>query len=392
MIKQSMHPPQHYLLLTSLVFTLLLFACNDQPTPDKQPEIRIGLLTPIDATNVMSSTPLNAAQLAVDEINENGGLLVNGQRHQITLIAEDDGGTAETAVQTALRLINQENIVALVGPPFSSTALFVAPLANEARIPLITPTATNPEITPGRPYVFRATFDDNFQGIALANFIQSNLGYNRVAILYDITNNYSRGLAETFNNAFTRYGGEIVAIETYTADTADTFTEQLQRIAAAQPQAIFIPNNTNDVLIQGAEIRNMGLEATLIGGDSWQGQRLSEQGQFVGSFFSGNYCRDLTNDTIRRFVEAYEDRFGIVPDGLAALTYDSFGLLFATIQAQNSFEADMIRDGLYSILYEGVTGPIMFDADGNPMNKNVAIWMIGDTERSCYTIISPAEQ
>jgi branched-chain amino acid transport system substrate-binding protein len=392
MIKQFMHPPQHYLLLTSLVFTLfLLSACNDQPTPDGQPEIRIGLLTPIDATNVMSSTPLNAAQLAVDEINENGGLLVNGQRHRITLIAEDDGGTAETAVQTALRLINQENIVALVGPPFSSTALFVAPLANEARIPLITPTATNPEITPGRPYVFRATFDDNFQGIALANFIQSNLGYSRVAILYDITNNYSRGLAETFNNAFTSYGGEVVAIETYTADTADTFTKQLQRIAAAQPQAIFIPNSTNDVLIQGAEIRNMGLEATLIGGDSWQGQRLSEQGQFVGSFFSGNYCRDLTNDTIRRFVEAYEDRFGIVPDGLAALTYDSFGLLFATIQAQNSFEADMIRDGLYSILYEGVTGPIMFDADGNPMNKNVAIWMIGETERSCYTVISPAE-
>lgn len=392
MIKQFMYPPQHYLLLTSLVFTLfLLSACNDQATPDEQPEIRIGLLTPIDATNVMSSTPLNAAQLAVDEINETGGLLVNGQRHRITLIAEDDGGTAETAVQTALRLINQENIVALVGPPFSSTALFVAPLANEARIPLITPTATNPEITPGRPYVFRATFDDNFQGIALANFIQSNLGYSRVAILYDITNNYSRGLAETFNNAFTSYGGEVVVIETYTADTADNFTEQLQRIAAAQPQAIFIPNSTNDVLIQGAEIRNMGLEATLIGGDSWQGQRLSEQGQFVGSFFSGNYCRDLTNDTIRRFVEAYEDRFGIVPDGLAALTYDSFGLLFATIQAQNSFEADMIRDGLYSILYEGVTGPIVFDADGNPMNKNVAIWMIGETERSCYTVISPAE-
>jgi branched-chain amino acid transport system substrate-binding protein len=207
--------------------------------------------------------------------------------------------------------------------------------------------------------------------------------------LYDVSNDYSRGLAETFQAAFAERGGEIVAFESYTADTNTTFTNQLQQIAASQPQAIFLPNYTNDVLRQGNEIEALGLDVTLIGSDSWQGDRLSAQGNFVGSFFSGNYCRDLDNEIIRRFVETYEDKFATLPDGVAALTYDSFGLLFAVMQEQNSFEADIIQNGLYNIVFEGVTGPIVFDANGNPDNKNVAIWIIEEDDRRCYTVIAP---
>jgi branched-chain amino acid transport system substrate-binding protein len=372
-----------------LVGILWLTACEESTTSDTLPEIRIGLLAPLDSAAGQSAR--NSATLAVAEINEAGGLLLGDQRHMITLVEEDDGGTAETAVQAAQRLINQENIVALVGPPFSATALPVAALANESRIPMLTPTATNPEITPSRPYVFRATFDDNFQALALASFIRSELAYDRVAVLYDVSNNYSRGLAETFQAAFTERGGEIVAFENYTADTNITFTNQLQRIAASQPQAIFLPNFTNDVLRQGNEIEALGLDVTLIGSDSWQGDRLSAQGNFAGSFFSGNYCRDLDNEIIRRFVEVYEDSFATLPDGVAALTYDSFGLLFAVMQEQNSFEADTIQNGLYNIVFEGVTGPIVFDANGNPDNKNVAIWIIEEDDRRCYTVIAPSD-
>lgn len=375
-----------------LLFTLLgLLACQSPNQQEDPAQIRIGFLAPINAltTGISNPSTRNSAQLAINEVNEAGGLLVNGQAYQIVLVEGDDGGTPETAAQTALRLINQENVVAIIGPPFSSTALAVAPLANEAGIPLITPTATNPEITPNRPYIFRATFDDNFQAIALANFIHADLAYNRVAVLYDISNNYSQSLAETFTTAFSQNGGNIVAIETYTADTNINFTSQLQQIEAAQPEAIFLPNPTNDVLIQGAAIREMGLTATLIGGDSWQGQRLSAEGSFAGSFFSGNYCRDMNNETISRFVHTYEAAYDSVPDGLAALTYDSFGLLFAAIQAQNSIDTDSIKDGLYNITYDGVTGPIKFDTNGNPINKNVAIWTITESDRHCYAIISP---
>jgi branched-chain amino acid transport system substrate-binding protein len=378
------------LLGSALLFGLLwLTACNEPTTSDNLPEIRIGLLAPLDSAAGQSA--LNSATLAVTEINDTGGLLLGGQPYIITLVAENDGGTAETAVQAAQRLINQENIVALVGPPFSATALPVAALANESRIPLLTPTATNPEITPNRPYVFRATFDDNFQAVALASFIRNELVYDRVAVLYDVSNDYSRGLAETFRVAFTERGGEIVAFESYTADTNTSFTNQLQQIAASQPQAIFLPNYTSDVLRQGNEIEALGLDVTLIGSDSWQGDRLSAQGNFVGAFFSGNYCRDLDNEIIRRFVETYEDNFTTTPDGVAALTYDSFGLLFAVMQEQDSFEADIIQNGLYNIVYEGVTGPIVFDTNGNPDNKNVAIWIIEEDDRRCYTVIAQGD-
>jgi branched-chain amino acid transport system substrate-binding protein len=380
------------LLIGSLFILLpLAIACQGPTEATERPSIHVGLIAPInpDSTGPTGFSALNSARLAVSEINEAGGLLVGGQAHQIVLVEGDDGGTAETAAQTAQRLINQENVVALIGPPFSGTALAVAPLANVAKIPLITPTATNPEITPGRPYVFRATFDDNFQAVALASFIHSDLAYDRVAVLYDISNDYSRGLAETFRDSFSQLGGDVVAMETYTADTNESFSEQMQRIAASQPQAIFLPNFTSDVIRQRNEIREIGLEATLIGSDSWQGQRLSDDGGFVGSFFSGNYCRDMSNDSIRGFVEKYEAAFDAVPDGMAALTYDAFGLLFAAIQAEDSFEADIIQQGLYNVRYEGVTGPIIFDEDGNPDNKNVAIWIIDETERRCHAVIAP---
>ncbi|MFO7538392.1 MAG: ABC transporter substrate-binding protein [Chloroflexota bacterium] len=391
-----MHPQLNTLIrvlfYTSLLSGLLwLTACQSPSAPETLPEIRIGLLAPLSGPSAESAgrSTLNAARLAVSEINEAGGLLVGEQRYYVVLVESDDGGTAETAVQAAQRLINQENIVALIGPPFSSTAEAVAALANESRIPLITPTATNPGITPNRPYIFRATFDDNFQSVALASFIRTKLEYNRVAILYDISNNYSRELAETFQQAFSERGGDVVAVETYTADTNTTFSSQIQAIAAGQPQAIFLPNFTNDVLQQGNEIEELGLDVTLIGGDSWQGERLSAQGNFVGAFFSGNYCRDLTNERIRRFVEKYERSYDTTPDGLAALTYDSFHLLFAAIVDQNKFEADTILNGLYNIVYEGVTGTIKFDTNGNPDNKAVAIWIIEESERRCYTVIAP---
>jgi branched-chain amino acid transport system substrate-binding protein len=380
--------------LSGILFLTLwgLTACQSPPPPDPPAaEIRIGLLAPLSGPLAATAgqAMLDSATLAVKAVNEAGGLLVDGRRHPVRLIEADDGGTPETAMQAAQRLINQENVVAIIGPPFSGTALHVAPFVNEARIPLITPTATNPRITPGYAYVFRSTFDDNFQGVALARFIKDEFNANRAAILYDLTNEYSQGLADTFRTAFTQLDGEIVLVETYTADTNEDFTIQLERIAQSGAEILFLPNLTNDVLRQGQQINEMGLDLILIGGDSWNGARLSEHGGFAGSFFSGNFCRDLTNERIRRFVEKYEATYSQTPDGVISLTYDTFGLLFAVIEAENSFAPDNIQNGLYNIVYDGIVGRITFDTDGNPINKNVAIWKIDETTRACYTVVSP---
>jgi branched-chain amino acid transport system substrate-binding protein len=382
-------------LLSVILFLGLgwLTACQETsaPEPTTSTEIRIGLLAPLSGPLAATTGQalLNSARMAVAEINDAGGLLIDGQHYPVVLVEADDGGTPETAVQSAQRLINQENVVAIVGPPFSGTTLHVAPLANEARIPLITPSATNPQITPGRPYVFRTTFDDNFQGVALARFIKDEFNANRAAILYEITNEYSHGLAMTFQEAFVDLGGEITVVETYTADTNEDFSRQLESIAQSQVNILFLPNYTSDVLQQRQQLQEMGLNPILIGGDSWDGSRLSEDGGFAGSYFSGNFCRDLTNEKIRTFVEKFETTYNRTPDGLITLTYDTLGLLFAVMEAENSFAPDNIQNGLYNIVYEGVTGTITFDTDGNPINKAVAIWKIDETTRACYTVVTP---
>jgi branched-chain amino acid transport system substrate-binding protein len=313
--------------------------------------------------------------------------MVNGRRYLVEIVWVDDANTPEQATAAAQQLVTQDGVLAIVGPPHSRTAIAAARVAESGRVPLISPTATNPEVTLGREYVFRATFLDGLQGYAMARFALNMLNVQRAAVLYEISNQYNRGLAEAFRDAFTELGGDVVAFEQYTVDTAD-FTPMLENIRQSGAEALFLPNFTDEVIVQGMLARELGVEAIFLGSDSWGGDLISPYEQFDGSYYSGHFCRSTDNPRIAEFTGRFQAAYDQEINGLVVLTYDAIYMILAAIQDQGEISSQAVHKGLYNIAYDGLAGVIQFDGVGDPV-KQVAIWRINDLDRSCYQLFAP---
>jgi len=379
-------------LAASVLFLLIgAAACGRTPiqTPAVPTEIRIGVIAPLsgEAPEIGEAT-VRAAELAVNAVNDAGGLQVGDKQYELVLFVEDGANLPDTAVTAARKLINQDDIVALIGPQASRSAIPVATVAENAGIPMISPYSTNLETTANKQYVFRVPFVDSFQGAVLAHFAYDELGAETAAVLYDIANEYNRDLAEFFKSAFVQEGGQIVAFESYTTG-AEVYQTQLARIRDAQPQIIFLPNYVYEVPAQVEQIRDMGTKAVILGSDSWDGTALAANPAFDGAFFSAHFAPDNAHDLNRRFVNAFQQAYGQDPNDIAALTYDAFGLLFEAIQKQGQFAPDAIRDGLSQIeRFEGVSGVMTYSASGDP-DKSVIIMQIKDGTLQFYRAVRP---
>jgi len=368
-----------------------LVACSTPPTPAPPTEIRLGLISSFTGEFAASigEPDRNAAQLAVQAVNEAGGLLVNGERYPVTLVMGDDQGYPEDALRAAQRLINQENVVALVGPQFSRLAIPVARFAENSRLPMISPTSTNPETTANKHYIFRATFLDSVQGQVLAQFAFNELGARRAAVLYDDASAYNRDLASYFRTTFEKQGGAVVAYEAYITGAPD-LSAQLERLQTSQPDLIFLPNYETEVPRQAQLIRAQGLTAPLLGGDAWGSIEPTQRANLDGSYFTVSYAVDLDTAENRAFVAAYRAAYQTDPLPTAASTYDALHLLFQAIQSEGRFDPEAIRLGLTRIKqYSGVTGQIRYDGGGDPL-KSVVLMRIQNSEFNLEKIIAPA--
>lgn len=248
-IVQRCNPRNHFfrsLLWFSLAFALTfsvshLTSCSAPIALGEAPTIRIGVVASLsEAVAEIGKSTIDGAQLAVQEINNVGGVEVGGRQHQMELVIEDDQDKPEVAVSVVQKLINQEAVVAIVGPQLSRNAIPAADVAEQARIPLISPVSTNPETTANKRYVFRTTFVDPFQGQVMARFAFRNLGAQKAAVLYDVASAYNRGIAEVFKQAFEENGGQVVAFESYTTGQQQ-LSAQFDRIRASRSDVLFCP-------------------------------------------------------------------------------------------------------------------------------------------------------
>ncbi len=364
-------------------------ACVPRQEPVK--EIRIGVVAPFSGQMAESigQATREGAELAVKVINKAGGLPLGDRRQQVILVYGDNQDKPDVSVSVAQKLINQENVVALVGPQLSRNAIPVARLAEEAHIPMITPTSTHPETTAGKKYIFRVVFVDDFQGQVMASFALQDLRARKAAVLYDIASVYNRGLAEIFKQVFEAQGGQIVAFESYTTGQQD-FTEQITRIRAARPDVIFLPNYHNEVPLQVEQIHRAGIQATIIGSESWNELTPADRLVMEDTYFSNHYAVDAETDQNRSFVKAYQQAYGRLPTTTAAATYDAFGLLFEAVQKQGQTDPEAIRAGLAGITrYNGVTGTIEFtNGTGDPV-KSAIIVQVKHGDFIFYKIVSP---
>ncbi len=387
MSQQSTRRRVALVLILSLIIVGLV-ACS--PQPNQEVEIRIGLIIPLsgDLAPVIGQPTVDAAKLAVQMVNDNGGLDVGGHKQKVVLIVEDNQDKPDGAVDAARKLIAQENVVAIVGPRLSRNAIPAANVAEEAHIPLISPTSTHPETTAGKRYVFRTSFVDDFQGQVMARFAAEELGAQKAAVLYDIASDYNKGLAEIFKQVFEESGGQVVAFETYTTDEQD-FSRQLARIRDSEPEALFLPNYPNKVPLQAQQARQLGIKATIIGGDAWDAEMFANYPELDGAFFSTHWHPDIANEQAQIFIEAYRQTYNRIPNEKEALTYDAFGLIFQTIHNQGQANPESIRNGLYSLeRYQGVTGIIEYKDSGDPV-KSAVILQIKEGRTIFYKLVNP---
>jgi branched-chain amino acid transport system substrate-binding protein len=365
---------------------LLIAACQRAPE-----DIRIGITPYLSGDFVEDSgkPTLNAAQLAVDQVNANGGLIVDGRAHKVALVVEGITDSPESAVAGVQKLINQEDVIAIIGPQFSRDAIPAGEYAEKNRVPLISPMSTNPATTLDKRYVFRAGFVDDFQGEALARFAVDELGLHKAAVLFDISNNYNRGLAAAFHTAFLHYGGEIATYENYTSDQNQDFSGQLERIRESGADVLFLPNYTDESRLQAQQARQAGITATILGGDGWNPNVVASDPAFEGAYQSLHWHPDLDTEESRAFVSAYQQAYGDLPINDAALTVDALGLLFQAIEYANSYDPEDVDAALYAMgPYQGVSGQIDYLDNGDPV-KSIVIIKYHNSSTFVYKLLQP---
>ncbi len=324
----------------------------------------------------------DGSQQAFDEINAAGGVL--GKK--IRMLVEDDQSKPEEVGTIVTKLINQRHVLSMLGHVASSYSLAAAPICQANKIPMITPSSTNPRVTQIGDYIFRVCFMDNFQGAVMAKFAADTLKAKRIAILVDIRNDYSVGLQAVFREQFKNRGGTIVAEQSFSQGDSD-FHAQLTQIKSTNPDAIYVPAYYTEVGTIAHQAKELGLMAPLLGGDGWDSPKLWEIGgeALNGCYFSNHYSTDDPSPIVQKFVQDYKKRYkNQLPDALAALAYDAAKILADAMTRAGSTEGAKVRDAIAATKdYQGVTGKITIGPDRNAVKPA----MILKVENGKYLLV-----
>ncbi len=301
----------------------------------------------------------NAIRMAADEVNRSGG--INGK--QIELLLQDDRSDPTEAANITTRFVSQDGVHAIIGEVGSSRTLAAAPIAQNAKIPMLTPSSTNPDVTKMGNYIFRSCFIDTVQGPAMAQFAAKSLNAKRAALLIDRRNDYSTGLEKPITDVYVKLGGQIVITQSYQAGDQD-FNAQITSIKGANPDVIFVPGYYGDVGLIAKQARDKGLMVPLVGGDGWDSPSLYQIGGSAldGCYFTNHYSPHDSDPRVQKFVKDYQSRYGTMPDALAATGYDAALIMFDAIKRAGSLDGAAIRDALAATRdFPGVTGTVTFN-------------------------------
>ncbi len=380
------------LFYVACVAAIAFVACEDKSSLSSTADgdgapVKIGFLVSGDRI-----TYPNGAKIAVDEVNERGGLL----GRSVELVTQMNIQEAAAAVQAAETMILTDEVVALVGPNRSSHAIEVGPVAQRHGVPMITTAATNPAVTAAGDFVFMAAFTDQFQGRVMAQFAKETLGVNTAAVLTQRGEVYSEGIAEFFIVHFSGFGGKVVAEECYESGATD-FAAQLTVIAAAAPEAVFLSGLPPEVALVTKQARALplhnaaGKPTLFLGADAWDNPTLldNEEAAVDGSFFSSHFSPDTDEPSARAFVDTYQALYGIAPTGGDAVSYDAVRLLLEAAERAGSLDADVIRQQLLATeQYAGATRIAGYNENRHP-TKSAVIMTIEDGAKEFYQQVDP---
>jgi branched-chain amino acid transport system substrate-binding protein len=367
-----------------------------------------GSLTGVTAT--FGKSTQRGIEIALDEINQAGG--IDGKLFKI--IVEDDQSKPEEAATAVKKLVNQDKVLLVLGEVASSRSLAGAPICQEAKVPMITPSSTNPKVTQVGDYIFRVCFIDPFQGEVMAKFARNTLKATKAAILKDIKNDYSVGLADFFTQTFEQLGGKVITEESYSEGDIE-FRAQLTALKAKKPEVIFIPGYYTEVGLIARQARDLDITVPLIGGDGWDSPRLVEIGgeALDNTYYSNHYTPEDPRPEIQNFISKYREKYNEVPDAMAPLGYDAAWIAFDAIKRSGILKEENIKkaytdnpkasslmDAINTEInrqkireaiaqtrdFKGVTGIITVDENRNAKKSAVVVKIEGGKVRFVETI------
>jgi branched-chain amino acid transport system substrate-binding protein len=362
------------LILSVLLITAFAAGCGQKNQGAAGDVVKVGWIGSLTGDQaVWGQSELNTLKMLAEELNNSGGLL--GKK--IEIVGYDTRGDATEAVNAVKRLISQDKVIAIIGPNTSSSAMAISGILEEMKVPDIATVATNPKVTvldgKVKPFNFRVCFIDPYQGAVAAGYAYDVLGFKKAAVLYDVTDEYSQGLAEFFIKTFEEKGGKIVAKEAFKSGDTD-FRPQLSKIKAANPDVIFMPYFFKEVALSAKQARDLGINSVLMGGDGWPSDTLLEMAADAveGSYFVNHL--DFDDPAVQEFKQKYNAKYGKMPELNGYLAHDAFFMLVDAIKRANSFDPVAIRDALETVDIQGITGRIKIGKDThNPEGKEAAI-------------------
>lgn len=341
--------------------------------------VKIGWFGPETGDSALwGQAELNTVKMMANDYNAKGGITVGGKKVKVEIVAYDDKGDSVEAVNVVKRLISQDKVVAIVGAQGSGEAIPVAPIVNEAKIPLVASTATNPKVTVSdsgavNSYVFRACFTDPYQGKVAAYFASQKLGKKKAAILMTIDDPYSTGLSQYFKENFEKAGGKVVSEVSYTSGEKD-FRAPLTKIKAANPDVVFIPAYYNDVALASKQARDLGIKQLLLGGDGWPSDNLiSLAGKSLEGCLFINHL-DMDGAAAKPMRDEYKAKYNKNAELNSYMVHDALLMVVDAIQRAGTVNSVAIQKALTTCNLQGITGHIKIGANHDPVGKEA--WLI----------------
>ena len=327
------------------------------------------------------------AELSVEEINNQGGLL--GRPVKLVIL---DNKSSPIGSSIAARKAVQLGVPAVIGAAWSSHSLQIAPILQQAKIPMITGGSTNPKVTRIGNYIFRTCFIDSFQAQAMAQFAYTELGARTAIVLEIINEEYSLTLAELFSKSYQQYGGKVLLKESY-ANDAVNFANLLKKVKTLHPDVVYVPGYARDSGLLIKQAASMEIKTTFLGADGWAGPLIYDVGGNVleGNYYSAHWHHDVSFQQSIHMKKMYYQKYkSKIPSINAPLSYDAVMLLADAIHRAGTFDRAKIRQALSETKgFQGATGTITFDEHGDPLNKPVVIMKLGKDAPMYFKSIQP---
>jgi len=318
-------------------------------------------------------------QLAVNQINKNGGIKVGSTKKKIQLVIRDNKTANTTAASVAAQLVNNDKVVAVVGPAATNAGTASIPNMTKAAVPSVSPSATDPGYTLQKggtvqPYIFRACYQNNFQGSSAAKFVTKTLKAKRVAILTDNSSDYGTGLTKAFKQAYT---GTVASSQTFQEGDKD-FNAILTSLKHKKVDAIYAPGYYSELGLIIKQARQAGINVPIVGSDGMADAKLAK---IAGGHNATNVYyttpfstkSGATNSTAANFLKAFKAKYQTTAPTFSALAYDSVYMIKAAIENEKSANSVKIADGLAKLKnFKGVTGTITMNKKHNP-EKSIVV-------------------